>query len=65
MKYPKGFNKWSLDEQESWLSKQRSSILDELDKVSKQLARVRGGMKIEALTDDRPDLLMMKAGEGI
>ena len=60
MRYPKGFNKWTLDEQESWLSKERAKILSELDNVSKQLAKVRGGMKIQPQTDERPDLEYVK-----
>jgi hypothetical protein len=56
MKYPKGFNKWTLDEQETWLSRERDKVLTELDNISKQLAKVRGGMKIQPLTDERPDL---------
>jgi hypothetical protein len=56
MRYPKGFNKWTLDEQEIWLSKERAKILSDLDNVSKQLAKVRGGMKIQPQTDERPEL---------
>lgn len=56
MKYPKGFNKWSLDQQESWLSTQRTKILQELDDISRQLAKVRGGMKIQPQTEERPEL---------
>jgi hypothetical protein len=56
MRYPKGFNKWTLNEQESWLSKERAKILIDLDNVSRQLAKVRGGMKIQPQTEERPDL---------
>ena len=57
MRYPKKFNTWTLDEQEAWLSKQRMELLDKLDKLSRELAKVRGGMKIQPVTDDRPELI--------
>jgi hypothetical protein len=56
MRYPKKFNTWSLDQQEEWLSKQRMELLEKLDQLSRELAKVRGGMKIQPMTDDRPDL---------
>lgn len=56
MRYPKGFQKWTLDEQEKWLSVQRSETLNLLEKISRQLAKVRGGMKIQPQTEVRPDL---------
>ena len=31
MKMPKGFNKWSLSEQESWLVKKYQDIMTEVD----------------------------------
>ena len=55
-KYPKGFNKWTLDQQEEWLVKQHMELVGKLDKLSRELAKVRGGMKIQPATDDRPDL---------
>jgi hypothetical protein len=56
-KYPKGFNKWTLDQQEEWLSKQRMELLEKLDQLSRELAKVRGGMKIQPVIDDRPELI--------
>jgi len=55
-KYPKGFNKWTLDQQEEWLAKERMQLLQKLDLLNRELAKVRGGMKIQPATDDRPDL---------
>jgi multidrug resistance efflux pump len=60
MKYPKGFNKWSLDQQEDWLNAQRFKVLKELEKIERQLAAVRGGKKVEIRVDDRPDLVYEK-----
>jgi hypothetical protein len=55
-KYPKGFNKWTLDQQEAWLVKEHIELVNKLDKLSRELAKVRGGMKIQPATDDRPEL---------
>jgi hypothetical protein len=56
LKYPKGFSKMTLDEQESWLSRQRTKILDSLEEVSRKLATVRGGMKIQPQVEDVPGI---------
>ena len=56
MKYPKNFHKLSLDQQESWLANQRLQILQQLDDNSRQLAIVRGGMKIKPQVEDVPGL---------
>lgn len=56
MKYPKGFTKMSLEQQEAWLSAQRVQILQQLDDISRQLAIVRGGMKIKPQVEDVPGL---------
>lgn len=56
MKKPKGFNKMSLDEQEKWLISEREAINKLLESNSRQLAKVRGGQKIELSDYERPDL---------
>lgn len=56
LKYPKGFSKWSLDQQEAWLSRERSLVLDRLDLISRELAKVRGGMKIQPQVEDVPGI---------
>ena len=56
MKYPKSFTKLSLEQQEAWLSAQRVQILQQLDDVSRLLAKVRGGMKIKPQVEDVPGL---------
>jgi hypothetical protein len=56
-KYPKGFNKWTLDQQEAWLVKEHIELVKKLEKLSRELAKVRGGMKIQPATDDRPELI--------
>lgn len=56
MKKPKGFNKMTLDEQEKWLISEREAINKLLESNSRQLAKVRGGQKIELSDYERPDL---------
>jgi len=56
MKYPKKFNTWTLDEQEAWLSSQYAMALKTCDDIFRQLAVVRGGMKVKAVVEDVPGL---------
>lgn len=60
MKVPKGFNKMTTVEQESWLIKK----LQELHEVEKELRRllgtVRGGQRVSASEIDRPDEAILK-----
>jgi hypothetical protein len=60
MKYPKAFNKWSLQEQEDWLVKKHIEKEKEYLDVKRALATVRGGFKYVAQEIDRPDLLEMR-----
>jgi hypothetical protein len=61
MKFPKKLNKMSLDEQESWLVGELFKVDDQRNTIVKQLAKVRGGMKIQVSTEERPDLEILKA----
>lgn len=60
MKYPKGFNKLSLSEQESWLVKEYQKLCNIEQEVTKALASVRGGYKYEVKESDRIDLIDLK-----
>lgn len=60
MKYPKGFNKLSLSEQESWLVKEYQKLCNIEKEVTKALASVRGGYKHEVKESDRMDLIDLK-----
>lgn len=60
MKYPKGFNKLSLSEQESWLVKEYQKLCNIEKEVTKALASVRGGYKYEVKESDRIDLIDLK-----
>ena len=61
MKMPKGFNKWSLSEQESWLVKKYQEMLNEVDSVTRMLAKIRGGQRIKVAEVDRPDEAILKS----
>lgn len=61
MKMPKGFSKWSLSEQESWLVKKYQEMLTEVDSVTKMLAKIRGGQRIQVKEIERPDEAILKA----
>ena len=61
MKMPKGFNKWSLSEQESWLVKKYQEMLTEVDSVTRMLAKIRGGQRIKVAEVDRPDEAILKS----
>lgn len=61
MKFPKYFFKMTLDEQESWLVERIFKIDEDREQVRKQLARVRGGLRVEPSIDERPDLEILKA----
>jgi hypothetical protein len=61
MKMPKGFSKWSLNEQESWLVKKYQEMLSEVDSVTRMLAKIRGGQRIKVTEVDRPDEAILKS----
>jgi len=61
MKMPKGFNKWSLSEQESWLVKKYQDMMTEVDSLTKMLAKIRGGQRIQVKEVERPDEAILKA----
>jgi hypothetical protein len=61
MRMPKGFSKWSLNEQESWLVKKYQEMLTEVDSVTKMLAKIRGGQRIQVKEIERPDEAILKA----
>ena len=61
MKMPKGFSKWSINEQESWLVKKYQEMLSEVDSVTRMLAKIRGGQRIKVTEVDRPDEAILKS----
>ena len=61
MRMPKGFSKWSLNEQESWLVKKYQEMLSEVDSVTRMLAKIRGGQRIKVTEIERPDEAILKS----
>jgi hypothetical protein len=58
---PKGFNKWSAIEQESWLVKRLQEYYAVETQISRMLASIRGGQRLQVSEIERPDELMLKA----
>ena len=58
---PKGFNKWSAQEQESWLVKRLQEYYAVESQISRMLASIRGGQRLQVSEIERPDELMLKA----
>ena len=61
MKMPKNWNKLNLSEQESWLVKKYQEMINEVETVSKMLAKIRGGNRIVVKEIERPDEALLKA----
>ena len=61
MRTPKKFNSWNLNEQEIWLIKKYTEIIETEGEVKKLLAKVRGGQRVHIAEDTtRPDELLLK-----
>lgn len=59
---PKGFSKWSLVEQESWLVKKYQEVSGLEEEIRKMLSSVRGGQVIKTNDDiTRPDEAILKS----
>jgi hypothetical protein len=61
MKMPKNWNKLSISEQESWLVARLQEYYDIENQISKMLAKLRGGQRIQVKEIDRPDEAMLKS----
>ena len=61
MKMPKNWNKLKIDEQESWLVKKYQEMMNDVDSVSKMLAKIRGGNRIVVKEIERPDEALLKS----
>jgi len=60
MKMPKGFNKWTLSQQEDYFSKKLQEIHDIEQEIRNVLAKIRGGNKMEFKEIERPDEIILK-----
>jgi hypothetical protein len=58
---PKGFNKWTLSEQETFFNKKLQELHSIETEYRRILAKIRGGQKVELIEMDRPDEILMKA----
>ena len=61
MKMPKGFNKWSLLQQENYFNNKLQEIHNIEAEYRRILASIRGGQKVELIEMDRPDEILMKS----
>jgi len=61
MKMPKNWNKLKLDEQESWLVKKYQEMINDVESVSRMLAKIRGGQRIVVKEIERPDEALLKS----
>lgn len=61
MKMPKGFNKWSLIEQEDFFSKKLQEVFALESEYRRILAKIRGGQKVQIIEMDRPDEILLKS----
>ena len=57
---PKNWNKWTLNEQELWLVGKLQEYYVIENQITKMLAKIRGGQKIEVREIDRPDEATLK-----
>lgn len=60
MKYPKGWNKMNLADQETYLVKKYQEAEDESRAIFKMLAKIRGGNRIQIKEIERPDEAQLK-----
>jgi hypothetical protein len=61
MKMPKNWNKWTLSEQELWLVNRLQEYYVIENQITKMLAKIRGGERIQVKEIDRPDEAMLKS----
>jgi hypothetical protein len=60
MKMPKGFNKWSAQEQEIWLVNKLQDYYAIQNQISMMLASIRGGQRLQVSEIERPDEALLK-----
>jgi hypothetical protein len=60
MKMPKGFSKWSAQEQEIWLVNKLQYYYDVQSQITRMLASIRGGQRLQISEVERPDEALLK-----
>jgi len=57
---PKGFSKWSMQEQEIWLVNKLQYYYGVQSQISRMLASIRGGQRLQISEVERPDEALLK-----
>jgi ferritin-like metal-binding protein YciE len=60
MRMPKGFNKWTLQQQEEFFIKKLNELYDIEKEIKQTLAKIRGGNRMEYKEIERPDEILLK-----
>ena len=60
MRYPKGWNKMTLSEQETFLVKKLTECYSLEQEIRNMLSKIRGGQRIKVTEIERPDEAMLK-----
>jgi hypothetical protein len=60
MKMPKGFGKWSAQEQEIWLVNKLQDYYAIQNQITRMLASIRGGQRLQISEVERPDEALLK-----
>ncbi len=60
MKMTKGFSKWSMQEQEIWLVNKLQYYYGVQSQISRMLASIRGGQRLQISEVERPDEALLK-----
>ena len=60
MRMPKGFNKWTLQQQEEFFIKKLNELYDIENEIKQTLAKIRGGNRMEYKEVERPDEIILK-----
>ena len=60
MRMPKGFNKWTLSQQEEFFTKKLQELYEIEQNIRHMLAKIRGGNRMEYKEIERPDEILLK-----
>jgi len=60
MKMPKGFNKWTLQQQEEFFIKRLQELYAIESDMKRNLAKIRGGNRLNFSEIERPDEIALK-----
>jgi hypothetical protein len=60
MRMPKGFNKWTLSQQEEFFTKKLQDLYAIEQDIRQTLAKIRGGNRMEYKEIERPDEIILK-----